>query len=71
MHQLNRGEEISSINSCLTDMDREKFLVENFIVNLIFGILFASFESISPALKFIGDHPSVLGELTVSLKLTN
>jgi cytochrome P450 len=59
------------LDQIIADMDKEKFLTEDFTVNLIFGILFASFESISAALtlslKLIGDHPSVLEELTVSL----
>eukprot|EP00258_Populus_trichocarpa_P038289 XP_024454308.1 cytochrome P450 87A3 [Populus trichocarpa] len=57
------------LDQIIADMDKEKFLTEDFTVNLIFGILFASFESISAALtlslKLIGDHPSVLEELTV------
>ena len=60
------------LDQVIVDMDKEKFLIEDFTVNLISGILFASFESISAALtvlalKLIGDHPSVLEELTVSL----
>ncbi|KAG6763061.1 hypothetical protein POTOM_033593 [Populus tomentosa] len=38
------------LDQVIADMDKEKFLTEDFIVNLIFGILFASFESISTAL---------------------
>ncbi|XP_073265019.1 cucurbitadienol 11-hydroxylase [Populus alba] len=57
------------LDQIIADMDKEKFLTEDFTVNLIFAILFASFESISAALtlslKLIGDHPSVLEELTV------
>jgi cytochrome P450 len=50
-------------------MDKEKFLTEDFSVLLVFGGLFATFESISAVLtlafSLLGKHPSVLQELSV------
>ncbi|KAL5561762.1 hypothetical protein UlMin_031509 [Ulmus minor] len=52
------------------DMDSEKFLTEKFIVHLIFGLFFASFESISSlltlVLKFLSENPLAMKELEVS-----
>lgn len=55
------------LDQAIDDMDKEKFLSEDFLVNLLFGLLFASFESVSAALsltlKLLADHPAVLQEL--------
>uniref|UniRef100_A0A2N9F5T0 Cytochrome P450 n=1 Tax=Fagus sylvatica TaxID=28930 RepID=A0A2N9F5T0_FAGSY len=55
------------LDQAINDMDKEKFLSEDFLVNLLFGLLFASFESVSAALsltlKLLADHPAVLQEL--------
>ncbi|KAL5560850.1 hypothetical protein UlMin_037061 [Ulmus minor] len=49
------------------DMDSEKFLTEEFIAHLIFGLLFATFESIPSlltlVLKFLSENPSAVEEL--------
>ncbi|KAK9287119.1 hypothetical protein L1049_015530 [Liquidambar formosana] len=56
------------LGQAINDMNTEKFLTEDLIVHLIFGVSIASFESISAALtialKFLADHPFVLQELT-------
>ena len=52
------------------DMEKEKFLSEDFIVQLIFGGLFATFESVSAvmalAFSLLSEHPSVVEEMIVS-----
>lgn len=57
------------LDQALKDLKTEKFLSEDFIVNVMFGILFASSESISAALtlalRFLLDHPAALEELRV------
>ena len=57
------------LDQAINDMDKEKFLSEDLIINLVFGFLFASFESISAALSLtlnlLAEHPAVLQELTV------
>ena len=51
------------------DMDSEKFLTPELIVHVIFGVLFASFDTISSlltvALKFLSENPSAVEELKV------
>ncbi|KAE9452150.1 hypothetical protein C3L33_15950, partial [Rhododendron williamsianum] len=58
------------LDQAMRDMSSEKFLTEEFIVHFIFGVLFASFESLSSvitlALKLLSEHPEVLNELRVS-----
>ncbi|KDP24727.1 hypothetical protein JCGZ_25328 [Jatropha curcas] len=50
-------------------MEREKFLTEEFIQFIFFGVLFATYESISLTValifKFLESHPSVLAELMI------
>ena len=57
------------LDQAINDMDKEKFLSEDLIINLVFGFLFASFEPISAALSLtlnlLAEHPAVLQELTV------
>uniref|UniRef100_A0A5B7C8H1 Cytochrome P450 87A3-like n=1 Tax=Davidia involucrata TaxID=16924 RepID=A0A5B7C8H1_DAVIN len=57
------------LDQAVKDMNTEKFLTDDFVVGLIFGALFASFESISSALtlafKLLSQHPSVVEELRV------
>ncbi|XP_059461688.1 beta-amyrin 16-alpha-hydroxylase CYP87D16-like [Corylus avellana] len=52
----------------LADMKTETFLTEKFIIRMMFGLLLASFETISAtltlAIKLISDHPEVLQQLT-------
>ncbi|KAM6584893.1 hypothetical protein CsatB_011895 [Cannabis sativa] len=47
----------------------EKFLNEAIVVDMVFMILFASFETTSSvitlAIKLVSDHPQVLAQLTV------
>ncbi|KAM3743584.1 hypothetical protein ACB098_07G156900 [Castanea mollissima] len=56
------------LDQAINDMDKEKFLSEDLIINVVFAMLFASFESISTALSlalnFVAEHPTVLQELT-------
>ena len=55
----------------LEDMKREVFITKDFIAFVMFGLLFATFESIptiiSLSLKLIMEHPLVLQELKVNL----
>lgn len=48
----------------------EKFITEDFIVQLMFGLLFVTSDSVSTTLalafKLLEEHPAVLEELTVS-----
>ena len=54
------------------DMEKEKFVSEDFIVHLIFGVLFATFESVSAiialAFTLLSEHPSAVEEMIVSRK---
>ncbi|XP_024191064.1 cucurbitadienol 11-hydroxylase [Rosa chinensis] len=56
------------LDQIANDMDKEKFLSEDFIVHLLFGGLFAAFESISAVLalafSLLAEYPSVLQEFT-------
>ena len=60
------------LDQAINDMASEKFLTEDFIAELAFGILFAAFESVSTtltlALKFLSENPLVLEELTVRVQ---
>ncbi|CAL2279870.1 unnamed protein product [Prunus armeniaca] len=63
--EMQRGDFLDQIN---IDMEKEKFLSEDFSVQLVFGGLFATFESISAvialAFSLLAEHPSVVQELT-------
>lgn len=52
-------------------MNTEKFLNEDFIVQLMFGLLFVTLDSMSTtmalAFKLLEEHPEVLEELIVSI----
>ena len=65
--ESHRGDFLDQI---LKDTAKEKFLTEDFILRLIFGVLFGTFESISAimALSFtkLSEHPSVLEGMIVS-----
>ncbi|KAJ6777513.1 CYTOCHROME P450 26 [Salix koriyanagi] len=56
------------LDQAIDDLERKKFLNVDFIPQLIFGILFASYESISStltlAIKFLSENPQVLEKLT-------
>ncbi|KAM3743612.1 hypothetical protein ACB098_07G159600 [Castanea mollissima] len=55
------------LDQAIDDMDKKKFLSEEFLVTMLFAISFASFESsvtLSLTLKLIAEHPAVLQELT-------
>ncbi|KAL5562365.1 hypothetical protein UlMin_032112 [Ulmus minor] len=62
--EVYRGDFLDQISR---DMDREKFLSEDFVVQLIFGGLFVTFETVSAVLalafKLLSEHPLVLEEL--------
>lgn len=64
--ETRRGDFLDQIS---IDMEKEKFLSEDFSVQLVFGGLFATFESISAiialAFSLLAEHPSVVEELTV------
>lgn len=57
------------LDQALRDIENEQFLTEEFVSNLLFGVLFAS-GSISGSLtlmfKLLAENPSVVKELTVS-----
>ena len=59
------------LDHAIEDMKTEKFLTEDFIVQLMFGILFGTFEPISAVVvltfKLLSEHPSTLEELTVRI----
>lgn len=61
------------LDHLIKDMSTESFLNEAFIVQLLFGLLFVSSDSISTTLalafKLLEEHPSVLEELIVRLFL--
>ena len=65
--ETHRGDFLDQI---IKDMEKEKFLSQNFIVNMIFGGLFATFESVSAVLalafKLLSENPSVVKEMIVS-----
>ncbi|XP_057493602.1 beta-amyrin 16-alpha-hydroxylase CYP87D16-like [Actinidia eriantha] len=56
------------LDHAIEDMKTNKFLTEDFIVQLMFGILFGTFEPISAVVvltfKLLSEHPSTLQELT-------
>lgn len=57
------------LDQALRDIGSEQFLSEEFVVNLLFGILFASGSvsgSLTLMLKLLAENPSVVRELTVS-----
>lgn len=63
----------TTYNDCLsrimTDMGKEKFLTEDSVVQLLFGLVFVSFDSLSTtltlALMFLEENPKALQEITV------
>ena len=59
------------LDQVIKDMKTGKFLNEDFVVNLLFGLLFANSDSISSVttliFKFLLDHPTALEELRVIL----
>lgn len=61
------------LDHALKDLNTDKFLTEDFILQIMFGLLFASSESTSITLtlilKFLSENPHVLEELEVSLQL--
>ena len=64
---VNRGDYLDCL---LEEMKKEETLLnENLVIDLLFLLVFASYESTSSAItlavKFISDHPKVLEELTV------
>ena len=58
------------LDQIVDDIKKEKFLSDDFIVLVMFGILLASFETISAtltlAVKLLIENPSVMQELIVS-----
>ncbi|KAG5608865.1 hypothetical protein H5410_020146 [Solanum commersonii] len=62
------GEE-DLVDHLLRDMDSQKFLTEDYIVQMMFGLLFVTSDSISTTLalsfKLLVEHPHVLEELIV------
>jgi hypothetical protein len=65
--ELHKGDFLDQI---LANKKTETFLNDNFITYMMFGLLLASFETISStltlAIKLINDHPKVIQELTVT-----
>lgn len=63
------------LDQIVEDMQRENFWTDEFAIYMMFGLLLASFETISStlalAIKFLTDHPPVVQKLTASkLKIT-
>lgn len=58
------------LDHIIQDKNTQPFLNEDFIVQLMFGLLFVTSDSISTTLaltfKLLAEHPLVLEELTVS-----
>ncbi|KAH7518275.1 hypothetical protein FEM48_Zijuj09G0154200 [Ziziphus jujuba var. spinosa] len=56
------------VDQMIRDMDKEKYLSEELVVQMLYSALFATFESVSAvialAFQLLSDHPSVLQELT-------
>ncbi|KAK3043114.1 hypothetical protein RJ639_000003 [Escallonia herrerae] len=65
-HGTDRQEDL--LDHLIQDMNKESFLNEDFVVQLMFGLLFVTSDSISTTLalafKLLAEHPSVLEELT-------
>ena len=65
--EIGKGDFLDQI---LMDMKTETFLTDKFIIYVMFGLLLASFETISStltlAIKSLSDKPKVVKELTVS-----
>uniref|UniRef100_A0A7N2KTG5 Cytochrome P450 n=1 Tax=Quercus lobata TaxID=97700 RepID=A0A7N2KTG5_QUELO len=63
--EIRRGDFLDQI---LADMKTETFFTDNFIIYMMFGLLIASFETISStltlAIMLINDHPKVVQALT-------
>ena len=57
------------LDHIIKDMKVENFLTEEFAVQLMFGLLFVSFDSLSATLtlafKLLAENPTVLEDLTV------
>lgn len=57
------------LDQAISDMNTEKFLSEDFIASFFFGLLLASFDSVSTTLtlafQFLAENPSVIEELKV------
>lgn len=55
----------------MTDMGKEKFITDDSVVKLLFGLLFVSFDSLSTTLTlvlmFLEENPKALQEITVCL----
>lgn len=58
------------LDQILEDMQKEKFWTKEFAIYVMFGLNVASFETISStltlAIKFLIDNPSVVDKMTVS-----
>ncbi|KAJ0010739.1 hypothetical protein Pint_34159 [Pistacia integerrima] len=58
------------LDHVIEDMNVEKFLTEDVVVQLMFGLLFVNFDSLSSTLtlvfKLLSENPLVLEELTVT-----
>ncbi|KAF5469096.1 hypothetical protein F2P56_013192 [Juglans regia] len=56
------------LDQLIEDMKVENFLTDDFVVQLMFGLLFVSFDSLSSALtlafKLLAENPTVLEDLT-------
>ena len=72
MSAENRRDDL--LDHLMQDMNTETFLTEDFIVQLMFGLLFVTSDSISTtmalAFKLLAEHPSVLEALIVSIPMT-
>jgi cytochrome P450 len=57
------------LDHVIQDMNSQDFLIEDFVVQLFFGLLYVSFDSISTmttlTFKLLDENPDVLQELIV------
>jgi cytochrome P450 len=66
--ETNQGDVLDHL---IEDRKVENFLTEEFVVQLMFGLLFVSFDSLSATLtlafKLLAENPTVLEELNVRI----
>lgn len=66
------GSDEDFLGQVIKDKESQKFISEEFIIQLLFSMSFATFESISASLTLIlillADHPEVAKELEVRLE---
>ena len=68
------GSDEDFLGQAIKDKGSQQFISDDFIIQLLFSISFASFESISTTLtlvlNYLADHPDVVKELEVRIETT-